>query len=77
MDLDTIDILADRLYAHAVTHYNDNFGWSVIVECWGHDQIVDRLVECKADTFAKAIAAFGDLIDVWDDRYADAVNSAF
>lgn len=77
LDLDRIDILAEFVYAHAVQHYNDNFGWSVIVECWDHDLIVDRLVECKAQTQKQAIAAFAPLVDVWGDQYADAVNSAF
>lgn len=77
LDLDRIDILSEMVYAHAVTHYNDNFGWSVIVECWTHDQIADRLIEAQAQTEKQAIAAFADLVDVWDDRYADAVNSAF
>lgn len=77
IDLDTIDLVADMLYAHAVQHYNDNFGWSIVVECWSHDDICDLLFKHNADTLDKAIAAFADLVDVWDDRYADAVNSQF
>lgn len=77
LDLDRVDIVADMLYAHAAQHYNDNFGWSVIVECWSHGDIVERLIASKADTLDKAIAAFADLVEVWDDRYADAVNSQF
>lgn len=69
--------LAPAVYEYARQHYNDG-GWDVIVECWDNDMIEAYIIE-RGDirTLAQAVEAFKDLVDVWADRQADAINSAF
>lgn len=69
--------LADALYSYAMDHYNDSFGWSVIVECWEIDQIAEFLATNDAHTLSEAIESFSGVVDIWQDRYLDAINSAF
>jgi hypothetical protein len=70
-----IDLVA-IVKAYAVEHYNDG-GWDVIVECWSDDQILEKIERHGATTRKQAIQAFVDVVDVWADRQADAINSAF
>lgn len=66
--------LVAEVKAHALAHYNDG-GWDVVVECYDDDMIAD--VIGKARTPKGAIGKFKPLVDVWADRQADAINSAF
>lgn len=66
--------LAQQLMAYAEGHYEDG-GWDVIVECWSEEDIIAQIG--KARTLAGAIKKFAWLVDVWADRQADAINSAF
>lgn len=68
--------LAPAIYKYAEDHYNDG-GWDVIVECWDLDMIEEYLIKRGSRTFAEAVEAMKDLVDVWADRQADAINSAF
>lgn len=68
--------LAPAIYKYAEDHYTDG-GWDVIVECWTLDMIEEYLIKRGVRTFAEAIAAMKDLVDVWADQQADAINSAF
>lgn len=77
-ELETVELvtLVERVRDHALERYNDG-GWDVIVECWEDQQIADRIRAAGACTVPEAIAAFAPLVDVWADRQADALNSAF
>jgi hypothetical protein len=50
-------------------------GWDVIVECWDDETIAETIG--RATTRKGAIAKFKDVVSVYADRQADAVNSAF
>ena len=65
-------VQAVKAYAH--DHYNDG-GWDVIVECWTDDEIAEQIG--RTTSLAGALKKFAWLVDVWADRQADAVNSAF
>jgi hypothetical protein len=56
----------DEVKAYALEHYEDG-GWDVIVECWSDDDIALALAD---NTLYAAI-------DIFADRQADAINSAF
>lgn len=71
-----LDALARFVMAHAETHYNEG-GWDVIVECFGHTEIVAQLAEDSVTTEAEALASFADQVDHWAEREADARHSAF
>lgn len=64
---------AAEIYQHAVDHYNDG-GWDVIVECWTVEEIQEKITEMG---LVKAWLLIKDLVDIWADRQADAINSAF
>jgi hypothetical protein len=68
--------LAPAIYKYAEDHYTDG-GWDVIVECWTLDMIEDYIIEGGARTFVEAVALFKNIVDVWADQQADAINSAF
>jgi hypothetical protein len=59
---------------HAEAHYEDG-GWDVVVECWDDQQIADCI---KGARSAKgAIRKVAQIVGVYADRQADAINSAF
>jgi hypothetical protein len=66
--------LVQALKDYAIAHYNDG-GWDVVVECWGDAEIAEQIG--KATTLKGAIKKFEWLVDVWSDKQADAINSAF
>lgn len=68
--------LIDAVKKHAEDHYNDG-GWDVIVECWTESDIADYLKKNKVKDANQAIAAVKEIVDVYADRQADAINSAF
>lgn len=59
---------------HALAHYNDG-GWDVIVEAWDDNQILDTIG--YATTAKGAIKKVASIVDIYADRQADAINSAF
>lgn len=68
--------LVEHVKAHAQAHYEDG-GWDVVVECYDDEMIEEVLDDNNARTPADAIKAFTPMVDVWDDRQQDAINSAF
>lgn len=66
--------IAKYIYDYAVEHYNDG-GWDVIVECWTIKSIMETLEDDESQE--EALEGFKDLVSVWAERQADAVNSAF
>jgi hypothetical protein len=66
--------LIDQVKNHAAEHYGDG-GWDVIVECWEDLDIAFAIDGCK--TLEDAIQVLSAPVDVWKDRQADAINSAF
>lgn len=60
--------------AHAEAHYTDG-GWDVIVECYDDEMIAKVLG--RARTEKGALRAFAAAVDIYADRQADAINSAF
>lgn len=71
--------LYDAVQAYATDHYTDG-GWDVIVECF-ELQDLDDCLQCFPDghepTLDEVIVALKPLIEIWADRQADAINSAF
>lgn len=59
---------------HAREHYNDG-GWDVIVECYEDVQIAELIG--RARTPQGAINKVAEVVSVFAERQADAVNSAF
>jgi hypothetical protein len=70
----TKEELVQQVKWHAEEHYNDG-GWDVIVECWDDEQIANQIG--RARTVEGAVKKFKDVVSVWADRQADAINSAF
>lgn len=70
--------LAEQVHAHAKEHYSEG-GWDVLVECWSVVDIAKRLAadSTAPSTADAAVDSFRAVVDVWQDRQADAVNSAF
>jgi hypothetical protein len=68
--------LVEHVKAHALAHYEDG-GWDVVVECYTDEDIEEVLDDNSARTPSDAIKAFAPMVDVWDDRQQDAINSAF
>lgn len=66
--------IAKYIYDYAVEHYNDG-GWDVIVECWTLNEIMGRIEDDESQE--EALEGFKDLVSVWAERQADAVNSAW
>ena len=66
--------LVAAVKAHAEAHYNDG-GWDVICECWDDQQVADCIRDAR--TVRGAIKAVKEIVRVYADRQADAVNSAF
>lgn len=68
------EALVDFIKQYAIHHYEDG-GWDVIVECWDDEDIARAIG--KATTFDGALKKLADVVSVYADREADAVNSAF
>ena len=66
--------IAKYIYDYAVEHYNDG-GWDVIVECWSLKEIMNEIQD--DDSKEDALKHFESVVDVWAERQADAVNSAW
>ena len=66
--------IAKYIYNYAQEHYEDG-GWDVIVECWTIEAIMETLEDDESQE--EALEGFKDLVSVWAERQADAVNSAF
>jgi hypothetical protein len=67
--------LVEAVKAHAVAHYNDG-GWDVVVETYSDEEIANR-IGTRVSTVKGAIKAFGFMVDVWSERQADAIISAY
>lgn len=71
--------IAQQILAHAEAHYEDG-GWDVIVECHDEESLIEMvwgIAPETADTFEAALAEVGEVVSIWADRQADAINSAF
>lgn len=68
--------LVKFVQSYALGHYTED-GWDVIVEAWTDDEISEHLQECGAIDEASSLDAFKDVVGIWSERQADAVNSAF
>ena len=66
--------IAKYIYNYAQEHYNDG-GWDVIVECWTIKDIMEHIQD--DDSQEDALKHFQSTADVWAERQADAVNSAW
>jgi hypothetical protein len=80
MSVDPVFIrLAEAVMTHAEKHYEDG-GWDVIVECWTIDMLAENFVEYPPDPLTEDAAIEQwrtGAVAVWQDREADARNSAF
>lgn len=70
----TKEDLIQQIKRHAEDHYTEG-GWDVIVECWDDEQIANQIGRCT--TVEGAIKKFKDVVSVYADRQADAINSVF
>lgn len=69
-----------QIRAYALRHWNDAFIWSAITETMTEEELkgeVAELVSKGYDTLSKLIAYYNRIGDVFEDRIADAKNSAF
>jgi hypothetical protein len=66
--------LVQQVKWHAEENYEKG-GWDVIVECWDDEQIAEQIG--RARTVEGAIKKFKDIVSIYEDRFADAINSAF
>jgi len=66
--------IAKYIYNYAQEHYEDG-GWDVIVECWTIKSIMETLEDDESQE--EALEGFKDLVSVWADQQADAVNSVW
>lgn len=77
---------AEKVYAEATARYNEG-GWDVIVECYTEADLVDEFFRARdlgevferpaATNYREARKRVKTAVDVWADRQADAINSAF
>lgn len=77
------ETLVAAVNEYAIEHYEDG-GWDVLVECWTSEEYLRFWQEGESEfgnpmpkTAEEAIDSMRDLVSVWDDRQADARNSAF
>lgn len=66
--------LVQAVKTHAEAHYEEG-GWDVVVECMTDEDIANQIG--KASTVKGALAKFSGPVAVYQDRQADARNSAF
>lgn len=66
--------LVEFVKAHALAHYEDG-GWDVVFECFTDAEIADVIGDAKTED--KALIRIYRLVEVYADRQADAINSAF
>lgn len=69
--------LLDQVKAYALDHYNDNFYYSAIVECYTDDELEAELSQLQVTTLDGFIRASSPIREVYLDRENDAKNSAF
>ena len=67
-------VLVEYIRIHANANYTQ--GWDEVVECWEDGDILEVLSEVDFD-LPKAIAAIQSVVDVLNERKADARNSVF
>ena len=67
-----IQELAEKIHAYCVTHYED--GYDYVVECQGVSGIVEELKENSWTTFAQWHRIARGVVDVRQDRMADAAH---
>lgn len=77
LQIDSVEMkgMISAVRKHAEAHYDE--GWDTLVECFDDKDIYKHIMNYGAKTDEKAIDCFRDLVSVWQDRQADAKNSAF
>lgn len=68
-------ILASEVLEYATEHYAN--GWDVIAETMTHADIKARLIEAGIKTIDKAIAHFGELVQVHGERQQEVLAEVF
>jgi hypothetical protein len=68
--------LVEAVKAHAVKNYEQG-GWDYVVECWSSADIETKIVENVLDTEPKAIAWFGEIVGLLDERRRDVQAEIF
>ena len=66
--MDVMQGQVDELKAYALAHYEE--GYDVFVECWETDEW-EELIRDSA-SMAEVYEMMAQLVDVWEDRRADA-----
>ena len=64
-------LLINKLFAYAEDNYEN--GWDTIIECWTRKEMADAIE--GHETFESARDFLQTLVNVWEDRRADAENS--
>lgn len=62
----------EQVKAYALEHYTDG-GWDVIVETFEDDELAEAIG--RATTLKGALRKLRPLVEVWNDRQQDAINS--
>jgi hypothetical protein len=74
MNSEQVKQAIEHIKQHAVKHY-DAGGWDVIVECKTDKELEEMIARCE--TPKQAFEYVAEIVSVWAERQADAINSAF
>lgn len=71
--------LVEAVKKHAMAHYEDEFGWSEIVECFSDEEIYDEFIAANrwqpaAISMEDAIKRAADYASLKEERYREAVG---
>ena len=69
--------LVEQVQAFCLEHYADDFYYSTIIECYTDQELSEELDRLKVRTLAGFRQATAPIRDIYEDRIADARNSAF
>lgn len=72
---DEAGIVASSVLDYATEHYAN--GWDVVVETMTHAEVKAQLIEAGIKTIDKAIAHFGELVQVHGERQQEALAEVF
>lgn len=74
--MNNVKTLVEAVKAHAMNNYEVS-GWDFVVECWSSADIEAKIVENVLDTEPKAIAWFGKIVGLLDERRREVQAEIF
>lgn len=67
----------EAIKTYCLKHYNDDFYYSTIIECYEDDELLAELKSLNVRSLNGFIEATRPVREIYADRIADAKNSAF